>query len=116
MFDRVLDVVDALFGEAGLGPGKPLRSFCSRECCRQDRITKAPVVLVVDVDYASFLAEEFGQLLVLTARQWMIPDYLEADIQDIIQDEAGARPVEVRIALQQYFLDLFKLWVYVITI
>ena len=48
--DRVLDLVEALFGEYGLVPERMLRIFSATVQGRQESITKAPVVGVVDID------------------------------------------------------------------
>ena len=58
----VLDLVETLFGEEGLLPGRALRVSGSRVKGRQHLISDASIVPVLAVDDCLLLSEEGGQL------------------------------------------------------
>ena len=60
--DWVWDLIQTLFGEQRVVPERTLRIFGARVKGRQDRISKAAVVSILDVDDCLFLGQEVWQL------------------------------------------------------
>ena len=100
--DRVLDLLEPFFGEQGLVPLRSLRVFIVRMKRRQQCISKASIISVVDIDDRMLLCEEGWELSILETSQRDILDNAEICLDDLVEDQAREVTIEVNMTLTKH--------------